>query len=99
MRLRKSRRKTVYAFSVAATAAALVAVGTPAMAAESPVFNGFGRAMTAQRAVDKAIDDAENSASSEGLFDCGLIAQPIVWAPDPSRGEVSFTASVDMTCT
>ncbi|RAY16845.1 hypothetical protein DPM19_01375 [Actinomadura craniellae] len=87
------------AFLVAVTASALVAVGTPATADEVPVFNGFGRGMTAERAIERAIDDAENSASSEGLFNCELIAEPIVWPPGTwAVGDVSYTASVDMIC-
>ncbi|WP_285696594.1 hypothetical protein [Actinomadura sp. NBRC 104412] len=98
MRLRGLRPRTVSAFLVAVTAAAVVSVGAPAAADEVPVWNGFGRGLTAQRAIEKAIDDVEIMASSEGLFDCELVAEPIVWPPDRSKGETSFTAGVDMIC-
>ncbi|MEO3857401.1 hypothetical protein [Acrocarpospora sp. B8E8] len=71
-------------------------MGTPAIADDVVLWNGFGRGRTAGRAIDKAIDDVEIMASSEGLFHCELFEEPVVWPP--AIGESSFTASVNMIC-
>ena len=46
-----------------------------------------------RRAIEKAIDDAEVSASGEGLFNCELVGEPLVWWDG-----LRFRAAVDMAC-
>ncbi len=79
---------------------ALLAAVTPALAtSSSTVFTGGGRGLTADVAIQGAIDDAEVSASSEGLYDCALVGDPQVFEvfDDPIFGHV-FYAQVDMAC-
>jgi hypothetical protein len=67
---------------------------TATSASASGLFNGCSFGSTPERAIEKAIDDAENSASGEGLFNCEVVGEPLVWW-DGAR----FRAAVDMACT
>ena len=59
----------------------------------SCAFNGCSFGSTPQRAIEKAIEDAEVSASGEGLFNCELVGEPLVWWDG-----LRFRAAVDMAC-
>jgi hypothetical protein len=75
--------------------ATLAVIGmTAASASATALFNGCSFGSTPQRAVERAIDDAENSASGEGLFNCELVGEPLVWQDGPR-----WRAAVDMACT
>jgi hypothetical protein len=67
---------------------------TASSASASGLFGGCSFGSTPERAIERAIDDAENSASGEGLFNCVVVGEPLVWW-DGSR----FRAAVDMACT
>ncbi len=69
-------------------------------AASAPLYCGGGRGPTADVAIASAIDDAQNSASGDGLFTCVLVGEPQVFqvVNDPLRG-TSFRAQVNMACT
>ena len=75
-------------------AASLTVVALTATSANAAaLFNGCSFGSTPQRAIEKAIDDAEDSAFGEGLFNCEFVGEPQVWW-DGSR----FRAAVDMAC-
>ena len=99
MTRRPSRRLTRGALLVAGTAAGLFAMVTPAVASTAGLYCGAGRGATAESAVHAAIEDAENSASGDGLFSCELVGEPEIFEvnDDPYRGDY-FRASVNMAC-
>ena len=66
---------------------------TAVSASASELFNGCSFGSTPERAIEKAIDDAENSASGEGLFNCELVGELLVWWDG-----LRFRAAVDMAC-
>jgi hypothetical protein len=70
-----------YARRIGTMGAASLAVHalTATSANAAALFNGCSFGSTPQRAIEKAIDDAENSASGEGLFNCELVGEPLVW--------------------
>jgi len=88
---------------VAGTTAALLAMGAPAMAStgEPFIWNGNGiSSISAERAIDEAIEDVEIMAAGEGFFECELYDEPQVWEvfDDPNPGSHYWRASVNMTC-
>lgn len=86
-------------FLTAAAVAALVATTAPAMASGSALYCGAARGLTADNAVQGAVDDARNSASGDGRFQCELVGEPQIFETfdDPYFGHV-FRASVTMEC-
>jgi hypothetical protein len=83
---------------VAGSMTLVVLLGSPAAA--SPVFCGGGRGLTASNAIQGALDDAQNTAQSEGFYGtCTLTAEPQVFESfnDPYFGHV-FHAQVAVTC-
>jgi hypothetical protein len=92
MNLRTHARRIGVPLTTVAAATTVVAL-TAASAGATGLFNGCSFGSTPQRAIEKAIDDAENSASGEGLFDCELVGEPLVWQDGPR-----FRAAVDMAC-
>ena len=66
---------------------------TTTSANAAALFNGCSFGSTPERAIEKAIDDAEVSASGEGLFNCELVGEPLVW-----QDGLMFRAAVDMAC-
>jgi hypothetical protein len=75
-------------------AASLTALAlTAATASASGLYSGCSFGSTPERAIHKAIYDAEVSASGDGLFNCELVGEPLVWM-DGSM----FRAAVDMAC-
>ena len=93
MSLRTHARRIGISLTTGAASLTVLAV-TAASANASGLFNGCSFGSTPERAIEKAIDDAENSASGEGLFNCQVVGEPLVWW-DGSR----FRAAVDMACT
>lgn len=76
-------------------AASLTVLALTAMSASAAgLFNGCSFGSTPERAIQKAIDDAEYFASADGLFTCELVGEPLVWW-DGSR----FRAAVDLSWT
>ncbi|NGN66131.1 hypothetical protein G5C51_19815 [Streptomyces sp. A7024] len=84
---------------MAGTTAALLAAAAPAMATGSTVWTGGGRGLTAESAIQGAIDDATVSASGVGQFHCELVGEPQVFETfdDPNFGHI-FRAQVTMAC-
>jgi hypothetical protein len=77
---------------------AVMLFATPATA--SPLFCGAGRGLTAENAVQGALDDARNSAQSEGFYGaCTLSGEPQIFETfnDPNFGHI-FRAQVTVTC-
>ena len=66
---------------------------TTTSANAAALFGGCSFGSTPERAIAKAIDDAEVSASGEGLFNCELVGEPLVWWDG-----LRFRAAVDMAC-
>jgi hypothetical protein len=60
------------------------------------LFLGGGRGLTRERALDSAEDDARNSASSEGNYDCVVTDNVEVWAPSIDQ---FWRANVEIKCT
>lgn len=89
-----SNRKTK---PVLAVIGMVLIVGLTAASLEAGVaklFTGGGYGATAANAVRAAIEDAENSASSEGLYTCELVGEPLIF---PRRGR--FNAEATVSCT
>ena len=52
-----------------------------------------------QKAINKAIADAEISAEGDGLFTCTVVGEPAVWfVPYQAKPGGFYRAAVDMTC-
>ncbi|MGB3443747.1 MAG: hypothetical protein WBA97_33850 [Actinophytocola sp.] len=96
---RRWGRRTGSGLLVAAGAMTVVMlVASPAAA--SPLFCGAGRGLTVENAVQGALDDAQNSAQSEGFYGaCTLSGEPQVFETfdDPHFGHI-FRAQVTVTC-
>ncbi|MFI5632343.1 hypothetical protein ACIA8E_23795 [Streptomyces sp. NPDC051664] len=82
---------------IVVTAAGLPAAVTPAPTSSALLYCGGGYGPTAGTAVRSAIDDAQNSASGDGLFSCELIGEPFVTEifGAPYRGH---RAGVNVAC-
>jgi hypothetical protein len=93
MNLRTYARRIGVPLTTGAASVTVVAL-TAASAGASALYGGCSFGSTPERAIAKAIDDAENSASGDGLFDCEIVGEPLVW-----RDGSMFRAAVDMTCT
>lgn len=93
MTLRTCTRRIGVPLTMGAASITVLAL-TAASASGSGLFNGCSFGSTPERAIAKAIDDAENSASGEGLFDCVVVGEPLVWWDG-----LRFRAAVDMACT
>jgi hypothetical protein len=77
--------------------AALVLAG---VAAASALYGGCAIGSTPQKAINKAIADAEISAEGDGLFTCTIVGEPSVWfVPYESNPGGYYRAAVDMACT
>jgi hypothetical protein len=92
MNLRTFARRIGVALTMGAASFTVLAL-TATSASASALFGGCSFGSTPERAIAKAIDDAENSASGEGLFNCELVGEPLVW-----RDGSMFRAAVDMAC-
>jgi hypothetical protein len=94
----KTRTWTLRASGVAVVAALSILVFS-AVASAGAIYCGGGYGPTADVAIQSAIDDAQNSASGDGLFNCNLVGGPAVLfvQNDPNRGDF-WRASVNMAC-
>jgi len=92
MNLRTCARRIGVSLTMGAASLTVLAL-TATSANAAALFNGCSFGSTRERAIEKAIDDAENSASGEGLFNCELVGEPLVWWDG-----LRFRAAVDMTC-
>ena len=91
MNLRVGRRIGIPLTTGAASFTVIALAAASANAAG--LYNGCSFGSTPERAIAKAIDDAENSASGDGVFTCEVVGQPLVWTDGPR-----FRAAVDMAC-
>jgi hypothetical protein len=67
--------------------------------AASPIYCGSGRGSTPERAINKAVYDAEVSAEGDGLFTCTIVGEPTVWfVPYENNPGGFYRAGVNMTC-
>jgi hypothetical protein len=92
MNPRAYARRIGVAFTMGAASLTVLAL-TAASASAAGLFSGCSFGSTPERAIQKAIDDAEVSASGEGLFNCVLVGDPLVW-----QDGIRFRAAVDMSC-
>ncbi len=92
MNLRTYARRIGLSLTMGAASLTVLAV-TATSANAAGLFNGCSFGSTPERAIAKAIDDAEVSAFGEGLFNCEVVGEPQVWI-DGSK----FRASVNMAC-
>jgi len=98
MNLRWGHRAGAGLAAAAGATALVMLVASPATA--SPLFCGAGRGLTAQNAVQGALDDAQNSAQSEGFYGaCTMAGEPQVFETfdDPYFGHL-FRAQVTVSC-
>jgi hypothetical protein len=93
MNLRTPARRIGIPLTTVAASLTVLAL-TAATASASTLYGGCSFGSTPTRAIAKAIDDAETSASGDGLFDCEVVGEPLVWQDDSM-----FRAAVDMACT
>jgi hypothetical protein len=101
MRLRTVGRRTGATFAVIGVVMSFLGVASAAPAnSTGTIFTGASRGPTAEVAIRGAIEDATNSASSVGLFNCTPVGQPQVFETinDPNFGHV-FRAQADVSCT
>ena len=90
----RSLRATIV--SVVATVAVLVLAG---VVAASPLYGGCAIGSTPEKAINKAIYDAEISAEGDGLFTCTIVGEPTVWfVPHETYPGGYYRAAVDMAC-
>lgn len=95
------RLRTGLPLAAVGTVASVLALVSPASAETSgTLFTGAARGLTAEVAIQGAIEDAVISASGEQLFTCAPVGQPRVFETftDPIFGHVFF-AEADVFCT
>lgn len=99
MKLRPSTRIMRGGFFVTGAIAAVLAAAAPAMASGTALYCGASRGLTAEAAIQGAVDDAQTSASGDGRFQCALVGEPQIFETfdDPYFGHL-FRASVTMDC-
>jgi hypothetical protein len=98
MSLRTNTRR--FGFPLITGAAAATALMLAASTANaSDLWCGGGRGLTADAAINRAIEDAKVSASSVGQFNCELVGEPQVFETfnDPNFGHI-FRAQVTLSC-
>jgi hypothetical protein len=93
MNMRTYARRIGVRLTMGAAASLTVLALTATSANAAGLFSGCSFGSTPERAIEKAIDDAEVSASGEGLFNCELVGEPLVWWDG-----LRFRAAVDMAC-
>ena len=95
----KARRRTLRA-AIAAVVTVVAVLVLAGVAAASALYGGCATGSTPQRAINKAIYDAEISAEGDGLFTCTIVGEPSVWlVPYENNPGGYYRAAVDMTCT
>jgi ApbE superfamily uncharacterized protein (UPF0280 family) len=93
MNLRTYTRRIGVPLTTGAASVTVLALAA-ASADAAALYNGCSFGSTPERAISKAIDDAENSASGDGFFNCEVVGEPLVW-----KDGLRFRAAVDMACT
>jgi hypothetical protein len=98
MSLRKYTRRIGIPLTMGAAAVTALAL-TASSASASTLWCGGGRGLTADSAIQRAIQDATVSASGAGQFNCELVGEPQVFETfnDPNFGHL-FRAQVTMSC-
>ncbi len=97
--MKQARPRTLRAAIVALVmgVAVLVLAG---VAAASTLYGGCATGSTPEKAINKAIYDAEISAEGDGLFTCTIVGEPAVWfVPYENYPGGFYRAAVDMSCT
>lgn len=95
------RLRTVIPLAMTGIATSIFVVVPQAQAETgATVFTGAARALTADVAVQGAVDDALVSANGEGFFNCAQVGSPRIFESftDPFFGHVFF-AEADVSCT
>ena len=93
--------RTGVPLAVSAAAVGMFAVAPAALAGPSgTVFTGAARSLTAEVAIQGAIEDAMISASAEQLYTCTQVGAPRLFEhfDDPFFGHIFF-AEADVSCT
>jgi hypothetical protein len=63
------------------------------------LFDGGSFGSTVDLAIQGAIEDAANTASIYGLYNCRLVGQPQIFPGPNPEWHRNFTAQVQVTCT
>jgi hypothetical protein len=86
-------------FTIGAAAALAVLGFTASSANAATLWTGGGRGLTADSAIQRAIQDATVSASGAGQFTCELVGEPQLFETfnDPNFGHL-FRAQVTLSC-
>jgi hypothetical protein len=94
----KTRTRTLRS-TIAALVAGVAVLVLAGVVAASPLYGGCAIGSTPEKAVAKAIKDAEISAEGDGLFTCTIVGEPSVWfVPYESYPGGYYRAAVDMAC-
>ena len=94
----KARTRTLRA-TLVAVVTVVAALFLAGVAAASALYGGCATGSTPEKAIAKAIYDAEVSANGDGLFTCTIVGEPTVWfVPYQSYPGGYYRAAVDMTC-
>jgi hypothetical protein len=94
----RARTRTLRS-TIATLTAGVAALVLAGVVAASPLYGGCATGSTPERAINKAIKDAEISAEGDGLFTCTVVGEPTVWfVPYESHAGGYYRAAVDMAC-
>jgi hypothetical protein len=94
----KARTRTLRA-AIAAVVTGVAVLVLAGVVAASTLYGGCATGSTPERAISKAIYDAEISAGGDGLFTCTFVGEPTVWfVPYDNYPGGYYRAAVDMTC-
>jgi hypothetical protein len=94
----QARTRTLPAAIVALVTGVAVLV-LAGVAAASALYGGCAIGSTPERAISKAIYDAEISAEGDGLYTCTIVGEPSVWfVPHENYPGGYYRAAVNMTC-
>ena len=94
----KACTRTLRATIVAVVMGVAVLVLAGVVAA-SPLYGGCATGSTPEKAIKKAIYDAEISAEGDGLFTCTIVGEPTVWfVPYENYPGGFYRAAVDVAC-
>ena len=71
----------------------LPSLSSAGVAAASALYGGCATGSTPERAINKAIYDAEISAEGDGLFTCTIVGEPTVWLVPNAADHGGLTAT------
>ena len=94
----KARPRTLRA-AIAAVVTGVAVLVMAGVVAASPLYGGCATGSTPEKAINKAVYDAEVSAEGDGLFTCSIVGEPTVWfVPYENYPGGFYRAAVNMTC-